>query len=409
VGPLSQGQRAALAVLACAVAAAVLAPAAAQPAVPKDPGSILGPVVGPVVTGAVPPTEVATRQDLHDEDVRVHIGLTVGNVDYQLLGILFGGGKVAADATAQVRFEFRAISLTRLDDALRASTGDANASVARTFGIPADRLALAAEEVRTAGTGQLLPLFQSYEATAAQRTIEDAIPGLDVSEVRLAWSNLQPAAAFRTPLPNGTPFPDPVAAVSDAFLPDLREPPIVLTATVKMAYLHRTNLVELVQGASQSSPEQQRLDRLKDAIEANETEPIADRTAFDLLGFTQLVTLGAPPGWRIDVDLQVPQGFTVEGATRALEVAPDRRLVSTQMDGLARSRPANEQGVVTISSRGLVTAAILAAAALVGYKARLPLEVLALSVSQRGAKRRGEQAPPPRLVRWPGSSLVRKR
>lgn len=352
-------------------------PALAQPPVPQ-PGPIIAPYLDQGTAFLLPPTEDQVGEDLHGEDVRVVANLDVRSVDYQLVGILFGGGKVAADLTATVRIEFRGVGLWRLDEAMQAATGEANVTVRNMFGIPTHRVALTAEEIRLAGAGVLLAAFQEYQAEAAKQFLEDTVPGLTVLSSSVTWSNTIPLSAVATP--NVSPDSNAITGLLlDKGGVELREPPLVLDATVRMQYLENTNIVQLLtptEPANQTQAEAQAAQR--DALLERDLGGILERPVFGILGYSQLLAFGIPPGWRMEVHLTVPEGFTVEGATTALVTAQDRRSLSYTLDGSSRHDEAHDAGVATLSSRFLVTTAALVAIILIGYVIRLPLEAALL-------------------------------
>ena len=341
-------------------------------------GDTLRPVLDPAVGQVVGSAENATAQDLHREEIAIDLRLDVRNVDYQIVSLLFGGGKVGADVEAALHIEFRAVSATRLDDALRA--GGTNMTLSGTFGVPTSRTALTAEEIRLLGTGALLAAFEGYEADAARRYLESTVPGLAVQSATFAWSNTEPASYVR-----GLRFPDPASfdpndlrsILRQVPLPDLREPPLVLDAQVRMQYLDRVSALQLLDLALRNRTGDPAYE-LKREIQRQQGEPFLERNAFNLAGFSQLLDFGVPPGWRLNVTMAVPRGFTIEGVTSELEAAPDHRSMAYVLDGGARERSAQRAAVVTVSDRFLVTATLLATVTLVGYALRLPIEAAVL-------------------------------
>lgn len=387
-------------VTACVLLGALVAAGlAAAPGTAQDPGDVLAPILEQLPPQVLPPAENETGQDLHNEDIRIRLFLDIVNVDYQVVGIVFGGGKVGADIEASLRLEFRAVSMARLDEALRQATGEHNVSVASTFGIPADRIALTAEEVRAVGAGQLLAAFEAYEAAAARRYLEGALPGLAVLGLELDWSNTAPLATLRALRPGAANLPD---LHLDPFqVVPLREPPIVLDGTANLRYLQRTDLVSLLEfAARERTPEEERLKELKRSVRENETGPVADRTAFQLMGFGQILDFQVPPGWQVDLEMRVPQGFTVEGASGQLLVQEDQRGLHYQLDGDGRVDTVAETNLVTLSNRYLVTVTGLVAILVVGYAVRLPLEVAFMWVLDGRNRRGGALAGPRPQVRW---------
>lgn len=354
------------------------APWAVPPVVPPSP---LGPVLDPVVGMVVPAGENTTGQDLHREDVRIRVDLRITDVDYQLLGILFGGGRVAADCTATLRVEFRALGAARLDAALRGATGQENVSLSGTFGIPVDRVALTAEEVRLAGGGVLLQAVETYETQAARAYLADMMPGVAVGPVDAAWSGVDPTASVAAPAAPASPQQVPGAVAGQPVL-DVRDPPIVLEARTQLRYVHRTTLAEIVEGArSDDAPA-----RLKDRIARDEFGGAGSRGAFGLLGYGQLLKFSVPSGWTLNATVEVPAGFSIEAASSELALAQDHQSLAFALDGNGRAQLAERPALATVSSRATVTAAAFAVVGALGLIVRLPLEAAVLWVAHKRAK-----------------------
>ncbi|MDX1612051.1 MAG: hypothetical protein R3185_06750 [Candidatus Thermoplasmatota archaeon] len=337
----------------------------AQPS-PPDPSIIGGPVNEAYATAA-PPVENSTGEDITSEEIDLGLFLDVRNAEFELLGVLFGGGKVQTDLRAEVLFVFRAVSVDRLEPAMRAATGDANVSLAQ-LGINGSRTVLTAEEIRTAGGGVLLEAFQGYQEGATETLLEEAVPGVNVLSARFTWENTLPAERPR----------------EDREEPSLREPPIVLHADITVRYLDRYALVDILRASAEKNETEDRAeDTLQERIEENQTAPLMERDAFQLMGVSQLLAVDIPPGWRVNVTLEVPKGFTIAGATDALTVQDDRERANYYLDGSDRETPMETSGVVTLSDRFLVTAALITMALLLGALLRIPAELLAFAIHRR--------------------------
>lgn len=377
---------------------------------PPDPSGALGPIFGTVVPPAVGTAENESAQDLSREDIRIDLAVDLANVEYEIVGILFGGGKVAADAIVDVHLEFRAVSTERVDEAIRSASGDANASLSGSFGFPADRTAITAEEIRVVGGGAVLEAFQAQQADATRSLVEATLPGLTMLSVDVEWTNTAPATYITgwTP-PEGAPPPEGVVGATPQV--DLREPPLVLDARARLSYLDRVSLGEVLSDAlarkaaangtedDAETPEA----RLKREIRENSTSTFRDRSAFDVLGFPQLLSFGVPSGWRMNLTMTVPAGFTVEDANDELRVADDRRGIAYALDGSVRTLATENAGLVTLSNRFLVTATLLAVVLVAGYATRLPAEIAALALTARAYERRTGVRPPRRegrVRRW---------
>lgn len=381
---------------------------------PNMVGDIVRPRIEPVVGAALPPAEGETGEDLHRQDIRVWVNLAVLDVEYDLPGILFGGGKIGADADAVLHLEFRALAAETLDQAIQSATGDTNASLNSTFGVPTGRVALTAEEVRTLGAGALLSYFQDLEAEAAKDFLQKTLPGLLVQDLSLEWSNTAPVTNFiPTEQPSAPSPPDvnvdpsnpqsalgalgPAYILGNAGGIQLREPPIVLDATARLSYLNRLQLLQIIENAMDPNEAKVARDALKDRLRAEEGDSFRDRNAFNLIGYGQLLNLSVPAGWRIEVGMSVPSGYTIEGVTDELILAEDHRSAGLALDGLAREKQADPVALATLSNRFLVTTILLGAVLLVGIVLRLPTEFAVLSLhhtlAQRRAKRGGGGAP----------------
>lgn len=366
----------------------------AQPVDPNTVGGIVHPILDPVVGTALPPAENESGEDLHQQDIRVWVALDVLDVEYDLPGILFGGGKIEADADAVLRLEFRAVSAESLDEAIRSATGDANASLHRTFGVPTSRFALTAEEVRTMGGGLLLSYFQEAEVRLAKQFLEKTLPGLSVQDLSVRWSQTAPVSNF---LPDEVPAP-PQPEASLAFVTgpiealSLREPPIVLDATARLSYLNRLNIVDMVRNAADPTAAKQARAELKDQLRAEQGDRVKDRNAFNFIGYGQVLNLSVPSGWRVEVTLAVPDGYTIEGVTDELVLAQDHRSAGLALDGLARENQANALALATLSNRFLVTSVLLGVVLLAGTVLRLPTEFGVLSLHHFLAQRRAKKA-----------------
>lgn len=365
------------------LAVALALPAVAQvPAVP--PTDVVGDVANPVVDRARPLLEAETGENLSEEDVDVGLTLRIVNADFDVVGVLFGGGAVEMDVRATLNLSFRAVSVERLDAALEASSGDAGVSLERTFGFNSSRSVVTAEEIRLLGGGAVLAAFQEFEEEAAKDRLERALPGVAVLSVRFAWSNVVPGERAR----DGDP-------------PDLRDPPIVLDARLELRFVDRTSLADLLDAYRRSKAEEEaggraaREKTLKERLEERQKLPPLERSAFVVLGIGQLLDLEVPPGWRLNLTLEVPKGFTIEDATDELVVSRDHRTASYYVDGGGRASALQSAGVVTISNRFLVTLVLCVAALVAGLVLRFAVEGGALAVRRKAAARRVPVSPPP--------------
>lgn len=361
----------------------LLAPTLIAQPIP-DP-TVVGETAGEAYGTVAPEAENQTGEDVTSEEIDLQVHLDIRAAEFDLLGVLFGGGKAETTMRADVLFSFRAISVDRLEPALQQATGDANVSVIRMFGLETNRTVLTAEEVRTAGGGLLLDAFQSYQEDATAERLEQTLPGVTVISSRFDWSNTAPGQGPRED--------------QDA---SLREPPLVLEARIELRFIDHYSLADLVpigdeqdDGAAgdgngttgdgnQTSgqallpgtrAEETEEDELRQRIEENQTLPFSERSAFQVLGIGQLLSVEIPAGWRVNLTVTVPDGYVVAGATEALSVTEDRQTATYYLDSSDRSDDLVTSGVATLSDRSLVTFTLVGLAFLVGIVLRVPIEL----------------------------------
>lgn len=341
---------------------------------PVDP-RVVGDALNPLVGATTQAVERETGENLTGEDVGIDVTINVTNADIGMMGIILGGGAVEADFTIRGHFEFRAISLARVDEMLRESTGALNVSPSATFGVNASRVVVTAEEFRLIAGGALLEAFRAAEERAAERYIESSLPGVDVVSADFRWSNVAPAERAR----DGEPA-------------SLTEPPLVLDADLRLRFVERVALTDLL-GAYFEKKEREESegksaeDEVKDRIKENQTLPLLERSAFMIIGIDRLLALEAPPGWRLKVSLSVPRGFTIEGATDALVVSDDKRSATVFVDGSRVTTDAESASVVTLSNRALVVVTLLVATLAVGLMLRALAEAADRELRARRARR----------------------
>jgi hypothetical protein len=295
----------------------------------------------------------------------------VTNAEFQVGAILAGGGKVQTDFSVKARLEFRAVSVARLDEAMRRSSGDRNVSLRGTLGLDTNRSVLTAEEIRMMGGGAVLSAFQDHQQAATRRLLESVLPGLDVLTVDFEWSNTAPA---QRPL--------------SAEVPKLTEPPLVLDVDIAMRYVDRVALVDIVNEYLKAQEQEERegktpREQLQERIKENQTLPLMERSAFIILAIDQLLAFTVEPGWRLRLTLTVPKGFTIEGATDELVLSKDRRSVTYFADGGGATVAMESAGVASLSSRPTVVVWLLALTAAAGLLLRAIVETTARHLRRR--------------------------
>lgn len=348
------------------LAALLLVPTVAPQPEP-DPSAVGGPINEAARTAA-PVVENQTGEDLSSEQIDLQLKVDIVNAEFDLVGVLFGGGKAQTDVTAHANLAFYAVNVSRVETAMQSASGDANVTLNGTFGIDTNRTVLTAEEVRTAGGGALLEAFQSYQEDATKTYIEETIPQVRVITSRFSWENTEPAHDEREDQETS-----------------LREPPIVLNATLSLQYLDRFSLADLLETQLESNDTDAKTpqERLQQSLEENQTEPFFQRDAFEVLGIGQLLQMNLPAGWRMNLTVTVPKGFTIAGATDALVVSDDHRTASYYLDGTERELPRVTSGVITLSDRFLVLSTLAGAVGLIGVFLRLPTEMAAFALLRR--------------------------
>lgn len=336
-------------------------PALAPEAPPAD-LRVVGEVVNPVAAQALSLAENQTGEDLTGEEVDILVTVNVTNAEFDLVGILLGGGAVETDFRVDARFEFRAISVERLDAALQAVNPYTNASARKTFGLDAAGTVVTAEAFRTLAGGVIVTAFRDAEERAATGFVENSLPGMTVLASSFRWSNLVPVEGATE------------LEVSE----DPREPPVVLEARFDLRFLDRVSITDLLgkvrAPGEEAPPRPDARSLLKESIKRNQTVPPLERTAFMIAGLDQLLAPTVPPGWRLNLTFTVPKGFTIEGATDELSVSGDKRTATYIADGSQAFRPLADASVITLSNRSLVTVVLLALTVAVGLLGRTAVE-----------------------------------
>ncbi len=350
----------------------LLAGLGAVPVAPEGPipdeARVLGTVLNPVYQTVVSQLENETGEDLTGEEVDLALHVNITNAEFDLLGIVFGGGKVRADFSATAHFEFRVISLEYLDQALNASNPYSNQSLREAFGVNTTRMYLTAEEFRLAAGGVVIEAFKALQVSAAKRLITSTLSGVTVLVADFEWSNLVPVERLRE---GDSDTNDTVQRKSAAF----KDPPIILDARFELRYLDRLALTDLLADfGSDENEADTAADTLQDRIKENRTAPILEQSAFAIIGFDQLLDFQAPPGWRLNFTITMPKGYAIEDATDELLVSGDRRSASYIADGRVASQAISNAALVTLSSRTIVVPTVFAAVAIVGILFRITVE-----------------------------------
>ncbi len=319
--------------------------------------------------------ENTTGEDFSTERIDLALSLDVVNAEFDIVGILFGGGKVQTDITAEARLAFYAANVSRAEDALAQQVGDENATLSQTVGLDTNRTVVTAEMIRTAGGGVLLEAFQDVQEAAAERYVEGTLPQVTVLSTAFSWSNTRPVHDAQE---GGV---EDVEEDPEQTHVDVREPPIVLDASMTLRFLDRVALADLIGNLDEGHEDED--DRIEDEIRAAHAPPFSQRDAFQVLGVNQILDMDLPPGWRLNLTMTVPDGYTIEGASEALVVDDEQETLSYYVDGSQRESAHATTGMASLSSRFLVTLTLSLAVGLAGFLLRYPIEAVAFAVHER--------------------------
>lgn len=338
------------------------------PPVPLPPPAsacLVGDAANRALDAVIPPTENETGENLTAENIDLALRIEVTNAEFDLFGILFGGGKVQSDFRVLGHFEFRAISLARIEPLLAAAFPGQNVTLA-SVGFNSSRAVVTAEEFRLTAGAALLAAFEEAEAAAAETLVEESLPGVVVLATRVDWSNVAPVSQIRD-----DPSEPEVA---------LTEPPLVLDLRMELRFLDRIAIGDMIGKVREKKEREEERgaedpkDALKERIKENQTVPPLERSAFLIAGIDQLLATQVSPGWRLNLTFVVPRGFTIEGATDELVRSADKRSVTYFADGSQAFTAVEAGSVVTLSSRALVVVACLVATLVAGLLLRVLVE-----------------------------------
>ncbi len=328
-------------------------------------------------------TSVIAGQNLTREDVRVRVDMEFRKIDLDLIGAIFGGGTFEAQARIGLTLDLRAISFDRIKPILEERAG-------MNITLPLERTSLyiTADEMRTLLAGEALRAFQDEQEAATRNLIESSFPDLTVLSTRFTWTNTTPAINMQGDVERGG-------------IPLLTEPPMTLDATVELQFIHVESLVGILDGYRARKAALARdpsLDAAEDAqkaelerLRAENEGPIFDRSAFSILGITQLLVLEMDPGWDLDVAMRLPQGYTFEYASADVGLSKDYSRATAATYARLAGQPVENPVAVSLSNRYLVTVTMLGAVFLVGFLLRAPTLIVSNWTVARAAKRRLER------------------
>lgn len=368
-----------LATLLALPAAALSTPLPAEAPAPAGP---LGLPTEQVFRTASTTATNATGENITREDVRVLVDMTFRTFDFDLVGVVFGGGTFEAQARISARLELRAISVSRVEAALREGTGGAvNLSQ---LGVNGSKQFLTADEFRAALAGEALAAFEAEQERRTQEFLQRAFPEVIVLSSRFEWSNTEPSDSTR-----GDPEPQlsglPPRTPGPADLPRLKDPPIVLDAVLDVQYLERASLMGLIEKAwerrqnrtAQDEVAEDAEERLVERLRAQNEGAFYERSAFSQLGITQVITPQVDSGWDMILTVTLPEGYTIEYASPDVVVGPGAQYAETYVLARESSVALSNPVAVALSNRFLITVALFAGVILVGAVLRVPVVILA--------------------------------
>lgn len=329
--------------------------------------------------------------NLTREDVDVSIDLDFRKLDFDALGLIFGGGTFEAQGRLKLHADLRALAVGRAAEMARE----------RDLPLPANTVNetyLYADTFRMTLAGEALAAFEREQEARIGALVVGSFPNMTVLSSRFAWGNVDPAVNAR--------------GDRQGEAPRLTEPPVTLDVELDVQYLEREKLVDIL--AELLRPESRREEAAEEAeeaaidrLKAENAGAFYEQSAFGTLGITQLLTLEMPPGWDLELEMRLPEGFTIEYASPDVLVAGD--LQSARTFALAGDADSSVENPValSLSNRYLVSVALLLTVLLVGGVLRIPVLLVAhwLRPGRRARPRRGpapgakpaaaEAAPPP--------------
>src|SRR5581483_12006252 len=158
--------------------------------------------------------ELATGTNLTREDVRIALDLDFRSLDFDALGVVFGGGDFRAQGRLSAHLEFRAINVSRFYGL--SPRAPPNGSLDR-----AGPMVITAGEFRATLSAAAVAAFEAQEQDALTTFVSTTFPDATLLASRFSWSNVSPLDE-PTPSPS---VPDGPGAVRSP-LPDSREPPV---------------------------------------------------------------------------------------------------------------------------------------------------------------------------------------
>lgn len=372
-------RRALLGLFLLMLAAPVAPGLAPAPGLPAASGGGAGPLdflTGPLVENATRLAYAATGDNITREDVRVLLRMDFRTLDFDTVGVIFGGGDFEAQARLHAHLEFRALSIRHLEGALERA-GVEKGEVQNVTGVNLSRQFLTADQFRAALVGEALAAFEAEQEEKAAGFLQETFPDLTVLSTRFAWTNTSPETSLVGDGPGQV---------------RLKDPPIALDVVLDVQYLKRTSLMGILDAFLEKKAEETEADRqaeeaedaLLDRLKSENEGAFYERSAFSLLGLTQLIVLEIDPGWDLEIVLSLPEGYTYEYASPDVTLDPDQRSARTLTFARTAEGPVANPVAVSLSNRFMVSVALLATMLMTGALLRFPTLLVATRLRRRG-------------------------
>lgn len=310
--------------------------------------------------------EDVNGEQVDREDVRVALAMDFRTLDFDALGVVFGGGTFDAQARLTGRVEFRVLSVERVAQALK-DAGLDPCGVGRCY----NESFITADVFRDTLAGEALAAVEAAQERRVEQLIVRTFPNVTVVSTDFAWANVNPAINSQgDPSPtDADPEPDNVF-YQRVGTQRLKEPPVVLDVVFDLQYVQSVSLLEVLRSAGEGEEPEKR------GLLAT-SEGFLERNAFQQLGISQEIDIGVPPGWDIAVALRLPQGYTFEDASPEVVLDPSRQLAETYAFAGASDVGVVNPVAVSLTNRFLVTMLLLGATLVVGLAVRVPVALLA--------------------------------
>jgi hypothetical protein len=338
---------------ALAVAIALISPSLAQNV---DPGPAVGPLdglLGQVVPPAMNATYRALGQNITREDIRITLDMNFTKGDVNMLGLLVGSGKAEIQANIHGRLEMRVISTERIRALVEGENPYNMSAENATF---LSELYLPAEVFRASLSAELLAAFQREEEDALHDLLKKAMPELDILSLEFSWSNVSP-----------------LLVATDR---SMTEPPIVVELDLVVQYIRVESIPSLIQiyadaKSKPDSPKKQHIEALK----RENGDPLRSRDFFAAAAYTQLLNLSMQPGWSLDINLRLPQGYAFTYFNEDVESRGERE-ASFTVDAKSTDEEVQNVFLASITHRKAVALALFVTLWLLGVLLAFPVQFL---------------------------------